>query len=108
MKAQLQIGEAATASKQVIRRTSRLTGVLALLVFSAFVVWFGISSLHAYGARLGHTRSPVSVVASLIMVAVASLLLAQDVEIAVYIARRGWLAMFRRALWGETTQGKQS
>lgn len=108
MKVQLRIGKVATALKQVIRRASRLAGGLALLVFSAFVVWFGISSLQAYGERLGHASSPLSLVASLFMVAVAALLLAQGVEIAVYIARCGWLAMFRRAFSGETTQGKQS
>ncbi|MFL9996495.1 hypothetical protein PQR34_35945 [Paraburkholderia sediminicola] len=96
MKAQLRLGKVATALKQVIRRASRL----ALLVFSAVVVWFGISSLQAYGERLGHASSPVS------LVALAALLLAHGVSIEVYIARCGWLAMFRRAFPGETTQGQ--
>ena len=74
---------------------SRLVDRLALLVFSAFVVWFGISSLQVYGDRLEH-------------VAIVGLLLVQGVEIAVYTARCGWLAMFRRAFPGETTQGAQS
>lgn len=97
MKAQHRIGKVATALKQAIRRASRLAGGLALLAFSAFVVWFGISSLQAYGERLGHAGSPVS------LVAVAALLLAQGAETAVYVARCGWLAMFRRAFPGETT-----
>jgi hypothetical protein len=59
---------------------SRRAGRLALLVFSAFVGWFGI----------------------------VGLMLVQGVEIAVYTARCGWLAMFRRAFPGETTQGAQS
>ncbi|SEF12965.1 hypothetical protein SAMN02787142_7954 [Burkholderia sp. WP9] len=108
MKAQLRIEKAATASKQVVRGASRLKGGLTLLGFRAFVVWFGISSLQAYGARLGHARSLASVVASLIMVAVASILLVQGAQIAVYIARRSWPSMFRRAFPSDTTQGKQS
>ena len=104
MKAQLRIGKVAMALTQVIRRASRLAGGHALLVFSAIVVWFGISSLQAYGERLGHESSPVSRVASLFMI--AALLLAQGVEIAVYIARCGLLAMFRRAFPGETAQGQ--
>ncbi|MFM0564614.1 hypothetical protein [Paraburkholderia sediminicola] len=95
MKAQLRIGKAATFVKRVKGRASRLVGCLALLVFSALVVWFGISSLQVYGDRLEH-------------VAVVAILLVQGVEIAVYIARYGWLAMFRRAFLGEMTQGKQS
>jgi hypothetical protein len=74
---------------------SRLAGRLELLVFSVVVVWFGISSLRVYGDRLEH-------------VAIVGLLLVQGVEIEVYITRCGWLAMFRRAFPGETTQGKQS
>jgi hypothetical protein len=74
---------------------SRLAGRLELLVFSAFVVWFGISSLRVYGDRLEH-------------VAIVGLLLVQGAEIAVYIARCGWLTMFRRAFLGKTTQGAQS
>lgn len=74
---------------------SRRAGRLALLVFSAFVGWFGISSLQVYGDRLEH-------------VAIVGLLLVQGVEIAVYTARCGWLAMLRRAFPGETTQGAQS
>jgi len=60
-----------------------------------FVGWFGISSLQVYGDRLEH-------------VAIVGLMLVQGVEIAVYTARCGWLAMFSRAFPGETTKGAQS
>jgi len=99
----------ATALKQVIRRVSRLAGGHALLVFNAIVVCFGISSLQAYGERIGHERSPVSLVARLFMVVspfmIGALHLARSPKIAVYIARRGWLAMFRRAFPGRDSTG---
>lgn len=74
---------------------SRLACRLSLLASSAFVVWFEISSLQVYGDRLEH-------------VAIVGLLLVQAAEIVVYIARCGWLTMFRRAFLGKTTQGAQS